>query len=167
MVIAALAVAFAIMPMPVAIVLALCTTCLVALGRNQWPMPDWLSQSKGCLMWFFVLLGGLFGAEVFGSLVRRPVGVRGRVGDGNLWIAGVMLGAFGGLMVEVFGRFLAAAISRQRDSTAEEFDWKRDKTRAQLKLVEHLLRRAHEDGDEDVTSKLSEYRSRLEHDLQL
>ncbi len=163
-VIAALAVAFAIMPMPVAIVAAFLTYSLVVLGRGRPLKPTPLSRSFGCLFSFCGLVGGL----VVGSWSDVHLRSSGRVGDSELfWIAGVNArGLFGGLTARILGRFLGGKLAGDLESTAVRLDSKRDKTQAQLKLVEHLLRRAHEDGDEEVTSKLAEFRAKLEHELQ-
>jgi hypothetical protein len=148
MVIAALAVAFAIMPMPIAINVAFATTCLVAIAHNRSrnsTVLTLLSEPVGCL---FCFLGLLAVGGVIGGWLVRPATIT------NLdhWVI-----FFASLMAGLFG---AARLWRP-NATTDASDPNRHGPKAEIKLVEHLLRRAHEDGDELVISKLTEYRTRL------
>ena len=162
MVIAALAVAFAIMPMPVAIIVAFLTSCLVVLGRKRPLRPTPLSKSFGCLFCFCGLAGGM----VVGSWFLRHSHASGRVENTELFWA-LFCGLFSALTAGIYGQFLGTTLSSHQNSTANALDSKRAKTQAELELVDQLLRRAHEGDDEIVISKLSEYRAKLEHELQL
>jgi hypothetical protein len=152
-VIAALAVAFAIMPMPLAINVAFATTCLVAIAHNRSrnsTVLTLLSEPVGCL---FCFLGLLAVGGVIGGWLVRP----GTIADFDPWVL-----FFASLMAGLFG---ATRLWRPK-ATMEARDPNRDGPKAELKLVEHLLRRAHEDGDELVISKLTEYRTRLVIEMQ-
>jgi hypothetical protein len=76
--------------------------------------------------------------------------------DRALWII---------FFVSLITGLLGAVRLRRRTASAEAPDPNRDETKVELKLVENLLRRAYDDGDEVVISKLTEYRARLAHEL--
>jgi hypothetical protein len=161
-VIAALAVAFAIMPMPVAIMAAFLTCCLVVLARKRLLPPNPTSRFLGCFFSFCGLVGGL----MVGSWLLRFSHPSGHVRDTTLfWI--VFCGLFSALTACIFGRFLGGKLAGDLGSTARPLDSERDKTQAQLELVERLLRQAHQDDDQEVMTKLSDYKTKLEHKLQL
>jgi hypothetical protein len=152
-VIAALAVAFAIMPMPLAIDVAFATTCLVAIAHNRSRSSTaltLLSEPVGCL---FCFLGLLAVGGVIGGWLLRP----GTIADVDPW--------FIFLISSMAGLFGAARLRRTK-ATTEARGPDRDGPEAELKRVEHLLRRAHEDGDEVVISKLTAYRTRLVIEMQ-
>jgi hypothetical protein len=156
-VIALSAVAFAFMPAPAAVVLTLATPCLIALGHRRIRQPTLLSESIVAIFVFF----GLFGGVALG----RWCGV---VANDDRWIDDDDLCALAGIFTGVvLGRLVGTAILGPSILANEAPDAKHADTRFELKVVEEMLRRAHEDGDEITISKLTDYRAKLEHDLLL
>ena len=146
-VIAVLAVLFASLPMPLAIDVAFATTCLVAIGRNRL-----LTEPLGCVL---CLLGLLAGPA---ALVTWLFGPR---------IAGSDSFLFSVFIVSLIAGALGTSRLRRPNPVARPFASHQNETQTEFELVEHLLRRAHKDGDEVVIAKLTEYRVKLEQRLEL
>jgi hypothetical protein len=62
---------------------------------------------------------------------------------------------------------LGIAILRQPAPSAKRAVPILYETKAELQLVQGLLRRVNKDGDDVVIAKLTEYRSKLEHELEM
>jgi hypothetical protein len=139
-VIAVLAVAFATMPMPLAINVAFATICLLAIGRKRL-----LFEPVGCVSCFLGLLTSVAALEAWVLGPRTP-------GDHRL------LFVFASSMIV---GLLGAALLRRPGLTLGERARHRDETEIELERVEHLLRCAQDDGDEIVVSKLTEYQGKL------
>jgi hypothetical protein len=139
--IALLAVAFANMPMPLAINVAFATICLLAIGRKRL-----LFEPIGCVSCFLGLLTSVTAVEAWLLGSRTP-------GDKTLLLV------FAGSMIV---GLLGAARLRRPGLTLDKRARHGDETEIELDRVGHLLRCAQDDGDEIVISKLTEYRAKLE-----
>ena len=138
-VIAALAVAFAIMPMPLAIDVAFATACLVGIAHNRSRtsnVPTLLSEPVGCL---FVLLGLLAAWRRYWRMASH---VSGTIANRDPWVTFFICSLIAGLFGATRLRRSKAFRSRKHSPRIVT------RLKAELKLVEHLLRRAHKDGDE-------------------
>jgi hypothetical protein len=161
MVIAALAVAFAIMPLGVAILMSILITCLILLMReriqSRRPIPKY--GPDGCTLSFFGMLVAMVTAPSFYKIALAS----GRAGDAGLWaLLCCLAAALTGILIV---QYLVAKYAIDPNSTANPLDSKRARTQAELERVDHLLKCALEDDDEIVISKLSEYRARLDQEL--
>jgi len=146
-VIAALAVLFAVLPLTLAINVALATAGLVAIGRSRL-----FIQPLGCVLCFLGLLLGLAALEGWIISLWR---VGSAVSWGSFAVCSFILASLG------------IALLRQPARSAKSSAPIVYETKAELRLVESLLRRANEDGDDVVVMKLTEYRAKLEHELQV
>jgi hypothetical protein len=147
-IIAVLAVLFAILPMPLAINVAIATACLVAIGRNRL-----VAEPLGCVLCFVGLLVGVVALEGWFYSLWKP---GGETPWGAFIIVSLLVGGMGAMLLRRSVP-IGGAFAKFFDEAEAELD----ETEAELKLVENLLRQAEDDRDEVVILKLTAYRARL------
>jgi hypothetical protein len=165
--IAALAVAFAFLPMPGAIILSLVTLFVMLrsrLRRRRHSVSDPARGERiGCLS--FVL--GLFtGAAVGAFLVTRysdPAAVdAGLVGIGAIVACGFM----GALVGGIIGHVVALSLPVQPLPPPDPTDVKREAMQAEIQYLERLLGQADVESDDEVRTKLTAHKAKLIHELE-
>jgi hypothetical protein len=155
--IAALALTFAFLPMPVAIAFACLTTSLLALRRGQLSNPAHV-ETIGCLPCSLGFFGGVILA---GMLVNPPSARSGPSEVANAFYCG----GLGAMTAAVVGQLVALTLSGRRPAARDPSEKKREAARAEIELVGRLLVRAEQQGEEGVRMKLAAYRARLEEEL--
>jgi hypothetical protein len=155
-VIAALAVTFAFLPMPVAIFLIFITLLLVlhwlvVARRTQRSSPS-LGETIGCLSCF----AGFFGGAILGDSLGA---------DYSGLSFGVVLcsGFLGASIAGIVGHFVALTLPREPlpSPSVSNAKTKREAAQAEIELVERLLVQAAEENDEEIRTKLAAYHAGL------
>jgi hypothetical protein len=155
-VIAALAVLFAFLPMPVAIGVAFLGLWLLVPRRKNVSNPA-LVRTIGCLC---SLLGFFLGAAI--GVVTLPFPP-----NPGLAVTSVLssYGFIGAIVAGVIGHQVASRRFGRPPSSRDPSSAKRKAVQDEIELVGRLLVLAEEEGDEDVSLKLAAYRARLEQEL--
>jgi hypothetical protein len=173
-VIAALAVTFAILPMPVAIALSGLTGCLVLLWldpiSNPYKTPGHRGPGRPAprqqpfvraepIFWLFCLFGFLCGA-FFGvrSVSEEECGLPAIA-------VGFWSGVVGAIVAGIVCHFVAWGLSVQRSYSHDLAVVQNEKRWAEIESTEQLMAQAEARGEEDVRVKLAEYKARLEDEL--
>jgi hypothetical protein len=121
------------------------TICLFVIGRDRL-----FIEPIGCICCF---LGLLTGPAAFLAWLLRPA-----TADTHLQTFLIVNGAL------IIGG-LGAARLRRRRTIGKTLTPEPDETRSELRRVAYLLKRAQNDGDVFVISKLIAYRAKLENEL--
>jgi hypothetical protein len=167
-VIAALAVAFAFLPMPAAIVLSLVTLLLVLrsrLLRRRWlPISNPARGARiGCLSCY---LGLLVGATLGVIVVTRYPDAVAVHGGLAVFAAAVGCGFLGALVAGIIGHLVALSLPIQPLPPPDPTKVKREALRAEIDYLERLLRQPDLESDEEVRTKLTAYEARLRRELE-
>ncbi len=140
-VIAALAVLFALFPMPLAIIVAILTSCCVLLNRSRAPNLVYarespiLAQSVGCLC----SLLGFIGGAILGVRLIIPPGA-----DSGLAVAaiGFWFGLLGAAVAYTAGYLVARGRPKPRSAFPVAADLQADKIRAEIQTTAQLIKEA-------------------------
>ena len=144
-VIAALAVAFALFPMPIAIILAVLTSCYMLLHRSRAPDLVYgresaiVAESVGCLS----SLLGFIGGAILGVRLIIPRGA-----DSGLAVAaiGFWFGLVGAAVAYTAGYLVARGRPKRRAASLAATDLWAQKIRAEIQTTAHLIKQADAPG---------------------
>jgi hypothetical protein len=161
--IAGICVIFGVFPMPVAIAFIVFAGGMLLLRRDPRfrRTPD--TPSFGCLC---AVLGFPVGAVIGFQLASLAVGRMTRVGD---YLAfGAAIGGFlGALAAAAAGHYLSLALFRPLLTGPKPPKTQRDALRENIEVVDGLIKLARQERDEEVGLKLSDYKTKLEQELEL
>jgi hypothetical protein len=161
-VIAVLGVVFALVPMPVAIAIVLLAAYAFLLRRKTPRVPH--GSSLGCL---FSLLGCPAGVAIGIRLVRRWA-IAGQIDVADITLVGGLSGGILGVATAlVAAHVVSLAILRQWPTPERRSKSPREALRENIDLVDELLLHAREQGDEEVRTKLEDYKVKLKRDFDL
>jgi hypothetical protein len=123
-------------------------------------------EMMGCLGAFLGSIGGAFVGIVLYPSVHRP-GLSG-FNDHPPEFVALVSGAIGAVLAAIAWHSAVVARSEppsEPDMAEVEAEAKRQKIRAEIAVAEGLMAQAGKDGDEEVRSKLMQYRATLEQKL--
>ena len=163
--IAALAVLFAIFPMPVAVAFALFASAAYVFRHRPHSKPRVLAAPIGCL---FFLIGFPAGIVLAAKLLRASVGMGRFVGTSDLTVLAVTVsGSLAAIVAGAVGYFLGAALSGWLFHDDDASKSRLDEVQAELAWVTQVLEQPEASDDAEVSVKLAAYRVKLEHQLEV